>query len=309
MKRLFALLLLATPLWAGTTTTNVGLYVPANGESNWGTKAGNNFTILDSSVVTKTGSNAFTGYASFASSVSFSSSTFNRVWIATPTYTISGDQLAVNGIERIGGSGGTLYLCDSNFQNCSTLNSVGLTVNAITANGILTTNAPSGLIIANGGQVSGGSFSVNGSNGITFADLSGLRGITLLSSQTVPLNYAMVLPSAQASTGTVLMNDGFGNLSFPTYLRISTATTTTSLFSVLIGTSAPNSSTDYHVAVSTSGALGMRNLPAASIRATKPNRVGEYFYCTDCATVSTCVSTGTLATQWAIITNKGTICN
>lgn len=134
LKRLLLVFFLASPVLAGTNTTNLNLYKPAVGETGWGTSVNNNFDIIDSSMVTRPGSNAFTGYNSFTSSVAFSSSTFNRIWIATPTYTISGDKLAVNGIARIGGgvSGGTAYVCDQSFSNCSSLTSTILLVTSST---------------------------------------------------------------------------------------------------------------------------------------------------------------------------------
>ena len=39
-----------------------------------------------------------------------------------------------------------------------------------------------------------------------------------------------------------------------------------------------------------------------------PTAVGQYYYCSNCGTVSTCVSTGTAAGALALITNKGSIC-
>jgi hypothetical protein len=80
-------------------------------------------------------------------------------------------------------------------------------------------------------------------------------------------------------------------------------------YTVIFGTSPTTSTTTFHVGISTSGALGLQILTAASIKATKPNRVGEYFYCSDCSTVSTCVSTGTAVNQWALITSKTSACN
>jgi len=47
---------------------------------------------------------------------------------------------------------------------------------------------------------------------------------------------------------------------------------------------------------------------AAQIKAIDPGAAGEYYYCSDCATVSTCVSTGTAVADWALITDKTAAC-
>jgi len=79
-------------------------------------------------------------------------------------------------------------------------------------------------------------------------------------------------------------------------------------YSLIISTVGANKDL-YNLAVSTNGAVGITPMTATAIKAVVPTRVGQYFYCTDCATVSTCVSTGTAVNQWALITNKGSACN
>ena len=56
------------------------------------------------------------------------------------------------------------------------------------------------------------------------------------------------------------------------------------------------------------GGVGAGNMTAAAIKATVPLNKGLILYCSDCATVAACVSTGTLVNQWAIITNKASAC-
>lgn len=58
----------------------------------------------------------------------------------------------------------------------------------------------------------------------------------------------------------------------------------------------------------TSGALNLTIKAASQIRALTPANQGQYYYCIDCTTVSTCVSTGTVVGSWALITNRGSVC-
>lgn len=56
------------------------------------------------------------------------------------------------------------------------------------------------------------------------------------------------------------------------------------------------------------GGMAPGNAGSAGIRSTVPKFVGQLYYCTNCATVPMCVSTGTLANQWALITNQASPC-
>lgn len=58
----------------------------------------------------------------------------------------------------------------------------------------------------------------------------------------------------------------------------------------------------------TAGALGLYSRSAAQIVAIDPVAAGEMYYCSDCAAVAVCVSTGTAAADWALITNKTAAC-
>lgn len=75
----------------------------------------------------------------------------------------------------------------------------------------------------------------------------------------------------------------------------------------------------YDLAVSTSGVVAPRilqltTLTSAQIKATTPNAsyiggvTGQEYYCSDCATVAVCISTGTAQGAFALITNKGSAC-
>lgn len=138
---------------------------------------------------------------------------------------------------------------------------------------------------------------------------------TVLSNASAIGAYALVNSSNSIVLGPYV---GFGS-GTPYNLGIGTDTpravihaihdqTKTDSYSLIISTVGSNKDL-YNLAVSTDGAVGITPLTAAAIRAVVPRRVGQYFYCTDCATVSTCVSTGTAVNQWALITNKGSACN
>ena len=58
----------------------------------------------------------------------------------------------------------------------------------------------------------------------------------------------------------------------------------------------------------TAGALGLYSRSASQIVAIDPVAAGEMYYCSDCTTVAVCVSTGTAAADWALITDKTAAC-
>lgn len=313
LKRLLLALFLTSPVLAGTSTTNLSLYKPTVGETGWGTSVNNNFDIIDSSMVTRPGSNAFTGYNSFTSSVAFSSSTFNRIWIASPTYSISTDKLAVNGALRVGGGSGAIYACDSNFQNCSSLsNSNGLTL----ANSAGTSLFVSRDATATGGIafISGaiqGAYVITGSNipGVFSADRL-LVGPTIgdrLSNTVDPSGTRSAIENAlYVGTHTVAGTPQFA-------VRGSTNST----YSVLIGTAVALSATNYHFAISTSGnsifhgGVGLWNVPIASINTLTAETTGQMLFCKDCTACggkgTICVSTGSVSPGQFVL-STGTRC-
>ena len=85
---------------------------------------------------------------------------------------------------------------------------------------------------------------------------------------------------------------------------------------VIIGTF--NGQHDLQVITSSMSAVGFVQLGSkthAAIQALTPavNPVtglatGEEYYCSDCSTVSVCISTGTALGAWGLITNKGSAC-
>src|ERR1044071_1904668 len=98
MKKLLAeLFLLASPVFAGTYTSRSGLYKPAVGERPYGEQVNANFDIIDSSFGVLSATQTWTGTNTFPLPVAFSSATFYRVWINTPTYTNTSDRLAIKG--------------------------------------------------------------------------------------------------------------------------------------------------------------------------------------------------------------------
>jgi len=57
-----------------------------------------------------------------------------------------------------------------------------------------------------------------------------------------------------------------------------------------------------------SGYAQLDSLTHAGIQALTPAAVGQIYQCSDCGTVPVCISTGTAAGAWSIITNKGSAC-
>jgi len=53
---------------------------------------------------------------------------------------------------------------------------------------------------------------------------------------------------------------------------------------------------------------GFTSLTSAGIRALTPAVVGQVYYCSDCAVVPVCVSTGTAISSFALITSKTSVC-
>jgi hypothetical protein len=53
---------------------------------------------------------------------------------------------------------------------------------------------------------------------------------------------------------------------------------------------------------------GFTSLTSAGIRALTPATVGQVYYCSDCAVVPVCVSTGTAIASFALITGKTSVC-
>lgn len=60
--------------------------------------------------------------------------------------------------------------------------------------------------------------------------------------------------------------------------------------------------------VTLSGYLQETSKTKAAITALTPSALGQKYYCSDCTTVSECISTGTLSGAWALVTNKAGAC-
>lgn len=127
MKKLLAILFLAVNCQAASSTTIMGLIKPDDGDTGWGTSMRTNFDILDSSVAVLNATQTFTGGVTITSGTA-TRLISDKIWISTPTYTNSTDKLVVKGISRLAG---TLYLCDSNFQNCPSLSQSGGSLTSI----------------------------------------------------------------------------------------------------------------------------------------------------------------------------------
>jgi hypothetical protein len=81
-------------------------------------------------------------------------------------------------------------------------------------------------------------------------------------------------------------------------------------FHVGIDTNVPTYNLEVRGSSGTFSAVGYSSsMTHAAITAMTPaSGFGQIVACSDCASVGACISTGTLATQWALITNKGSAC-
>lgn len=78
--------------------------------------------------------------------------------------------------------------------------------------------------------------------------------------------------------------------------------------SIKVTTSSVTSNPDFVVDVY-GGVRAGRSMTAAQIKATASTYIGMMSNCSDCSTVPVCISTGTAAFQWALITNRASACN
>lgn len=308
MKKLFAILLLASTYGfsADTFTTNSGLRKPELSANDvWGYKTNANYDIIDSSFALLSGTQTFTGGVTITSGTVSTLRVPTQILIATPTYASASDQLAVNNTLRVGGGGGgVVYACDANFQNCSSLSGLGtLNLDPGSVGGSVNLTADGSVTGALALRGSGGVFANTTSNSpVQFGARRIIAGTSYFTLGTLSVSP----DSADASAFEGAVYIGTHNV---VSTKLGVVGDTSYSYSMLISTSAAMSTTDYQVGISTNGALGLFPRTAANIKATIPNRVGQYFYCTDCATVSTCVSTGTAVNQWSLITSKTSACN
>lgn len=93
------------------------------------------------------------------------------------------------------------------------------------------------------------------------------------------------------------LNINFGAASLPPFDNYAVKVTT-------VSTGTPDFAVDVFGGVKVG-----RMMTAAQIRATSAKLAGETANCSDCVTVPVCISTGTSANQWSLITNRGTACN
>jgi hypothetical protein len=95
IKKLLSLLLLATPLFAGTYTDRMDLYKPDVGERNYGALVNTNFDIIDASVGVLSGTQTWTGTNTFNLPATTSSSGTVQTFTAS---TATVNSLTVNNL-------------------------------------------------------------------------------------------------------------------------------------------------------------------------------------------------------------------
>lgn len=122
-----------------------------------------------------------------------------------------------------------------------------------------------------------GSFAVMGSSANASAAYSGFIATSPIDASTL-----WSLPKKDGTANQPIVTDGSAHLSFSNQIAISTLTLT--------------------------GYAKLASKTAAEIRSLTPSTVAQYFYCSDCSAVTTCVSTGTAAGAWALITARTSAC-
>jgi hypothetical protein len=95
--------------------------------------------------------------------------------------------------------------------------------------------------------------------------------------------------------GSTLYASALNVTSSMTVVNVSSFTITNMFFDVSASTEA-------------AGTFYLQSYPSAFIKPKVPYKVGQLYQCSDCATVPVCISTGTAAYQWSLITNKGSAC-
>lgn len=280
-KFLFAVLFLSSPLWA-TSTTRLGLNKIDDGTTPWGKGVRDNYDLIDSSVAIQTKQNSFSAFNTFTSSVAISSATFYQVRISTPGYTgLSTDKFVVAGTARYNG---LLYICDSNFQGCGTLqNPLGLglssfLIQAVDGIGFQTNNPFVDVIdVTFGSSVSGrfGNFAVMGSSNDATVTYSGFTSTKSIDTSTI-----WSLMPKDGSANQPIVTDGSTHLSFSSTLAISTLTAT--------------------------GYIQLPSNTLAQLKSMAPSAVGQIRYCSNCATDAEVISTGTATGAWSRVSARTT---
>jgi hypothetical protein len=150
--------------------------------------------------------------------------------------------------------------------------------------------------------------------------IDAVSSMTVLNSGGLGVTYGVIAGSVTVSPATAITNAlvVMSSVSTPV-LSVSNSipTVTASTYMLSISSGLANSTTDFFVDASGDFGAGngvgtgyaqLTSKTHAAITASTPGNPGEYYYCSDCSTVSTCVSTGTAVGAWALITNKGSPC-
>lgn len=259
MKKLLALLLLATPLWA-TSTPRLGIDQCSDGLNPWGNCVRSNYTIIDSSVAILSSTQTFTAAQTFQSTVTFSTFTVSQIKVSTPSYTGT-DRIAVNGTIRAGGgvSGGAIYACNPNFERCVSMTPGSLEISN-------TTNSESVFIRPDG--------TINPVLQLAGTSIDGIQAIGTTTNLPAPFSSESLLIGPTYGDRVTNILDEFNDRSAietPVYIGTHTVSGTPmfaikgdtgSTYSVLIGTSPTLSATNYHFRISTMGVTTISNLVA-----------------------------------------------
>ena len=124
----------------------------------------------------------------------------------TDNYGITGSTLVFSTGTFTYVSGSTISYSSATFSNATVYGG------AISVATLATTGA-NGLNVTNGGNISGGTLSVNQTNGVDFLDASTSHGVVIKAPSSVT-TYNLLLPGSQGGVSTLLQNDGSGNLSW-----------------------------------------------------------------------------------------------
>lgn len=329
-----------------SATSRFGLQVPQLNSCGWGTVTNNNWGILDSSAALQSGNNTLTGINTFSGTNVFSGTNniSGRFNFDQPFYLCDSGGLnctAVYGTSTFNVFDNTnKFLWFTNgtilYQNSCLNGEVCHQYNDMAADGgiaggmadfefspTLTANQPGANQMV--GMLLNPTFVPN-VTGVDFHSLSITPVVsTNVSVRTYGIDVEPISKSTAASTNFGLLVDMTNITSTNSHnvsgyfkggsLYIVASTLTFSSiggYSLAISTGDGNIFADtpqnLQVTVSTNGAIGFFSRTSSQIKGVIPTKVGEYFYCSDCATVSTCVSTGTLVNQWALITSKTSAC-
>lgn len=318
------ILFVALISYADTLTTRTGLTKPANNSKNWDIPLNANFDLIDSTFAALGQTNTFTGTNTFSGllNVGYVSSTVGAYpagygsiaygpsalhsfrqtgYVGRPNIAIGLDALYyfIDGGNTVQTGGNTAVgysACAStgNYNTC-----FGDFAGAYNVDGI--NNIFIGAIAGDG--QGGASTSFHGNDqiyiGSNFSGPDGGANVNLS-------NAGCIGPGCVVNS-----SNSFVLGCQDTTVNSTHATCPGSYTSYNVGIATDTPKERLHVAGNLridSGFLQLTSQTSAQIKAATPKAVGEYYYCSNCTTVTTCVSTGTVVGAWSLITNKTGAC-